>query len=371
MNLNHERISILTKSILPDKLRMNLNHERISILTKSILPDATARLASLPIVDGLYCAANTREQFERTIAGGVRAGNMTAVLPYEDFSQSMSRLAELDRLVAENSDIARIITSASEIRSAANDGVLGIIIGSQDATFLDHDVQLLRVMQRVGMRIMQPVYNEQNAFGSGGLAKPQTGLTEKGFEWVSIMNQLRMLIDLSHAGYQTAAEVIQESKQPVIFSHSNARTLCDSPRNIPDNLIRAAAETGGTVGITLWPPLLGIKKRPTLDNFCDQVDYMVNLVGVDHVAFGSDLSEGTKTREKWLSLYGPNPIWPEVTGILEPWFTYDQKTTDGYEGMALTGRLLVALNARGYSDDDIEKIMSGNLQRVYAEVWGS
>lgn len=326
--------------------------------------------AAFPVIDGLYCAKLGRDQFERTLAGGVQAVNLTATRPNTDLAACLSELAGLLDIVSKNTDLVRIVTSVEEIKKASDDGVLGIIIGTQDATFLDHDVDLLRVMQRIGMRIVQPTYNDQNRFGSGALVEGEGGLTETGREWVSLMNELRMLTDLSHVGYQTARDVMAVSKRPVVFSHSNARALCDSPRNIPDDLIRAAAETGGTVGITLWPPLLGIETRPTLEDFCNQVDYMVNLIGIDHVAFGSDLSEQTKTKEMWLSLYGPDPIWPSVTGIVGDWYTYEQRATQGYESMAQTGDLLSALSARGYSDDDVEKIMSGNLLRVYGEVWG-
>ncbi|WP_048645240.1 dipeptidase [Nitratireductor soli] len=331
----------------------------------------TAALAYPAIVDGLNCAALTRAQFERTLSGGIRAFNLTATRPNTDIAACMGSIAELLRIVAENADRARIVTSVVEMEKAAEDGVLGIIIGTQDSTFLDHDPELLRVMQRLGMRIMQPVYNEENRFGYGALADPNGGLKDAGRAWVTLMNELGMLIDLSHCGYATARDVLAASQAPVIFSHSNARTLCDSPRNIPDALIRAAAETGGTVGVTLWPPLLGIEARPTLEDFCDQVDHMISRAGIEHVALGSDLSEATKTREAWLKLYGPEPIWPEVTGILGPWYTYEQKATEGFESMAEAGRLIDALKRRGHGEDAIEKIMSGNLLRVYREVWGA
>ena len=323
------------------------------------------------IIDGLYCATLTRDQFERTLAGGVKAVNLTATTPNTDLATCLSTLAQLSRIVAENADRARIVTSVAEIADAAKAGVLGIIIGTQDSTFLDHDVELLRVMQRLGMRILQPVYNDENRFGHGALADPEGRLSDAGHKWVELMNELRMQIDLSHCGYATARDVLKASKRPVIFSHSNARKLADSPRNIPDDLVRMAAETGGTVGITLWPPLLGIAERPTLENFCDHVEYMLNLVGAEHVAFGSDLSEGTKTREKWLSLYGPKPIWPAVTGILGPWYTYENRATPEFETMAEAGNLVAALARRGHSEEVIDKIMCRNLLRVYGEVWGA
>ncbi len=327
--------------------------------------------AQTPIIDGLYCAIMTSEQIEKTRAGGVRAVNLTATMPSKDLAASMSRLATVLRVVAENTERARIVCSVAEIAQASEDGVLGIIIGSQDSTFLDHDVDLLRVMARIGMRIAQPVYNDANRFGDGALSDPEGRLTDAGRDWVTLMNDLRMQIDLSHCGYGTARDILQASKRPVIFSHSNARVLCDSPRNIPDDLARGAADSGGTVGVTLWPPLLGIDTRPTLETFCDQVEHYLRLVGEDHVAFGSDLSEGTKTAESWAALYGPDPVWPSVTGVVGPWFTFENRATPGFETMADAQNLIHALGRRGLSDSVIEKVMGRNLLRVYSEVWGA
>ena len=186
------------------------------------------------------------------------------------------------------------------------------------------------------------------------------------------MNGLRMLIDLSHVGYRTAADVMALSKRPVIFSHSNALTLCNSLRNIPDELIRAAAKTGGTVGATLWPPMVRHEKRPTVDDWAEQIAHMVNLVGVEHVAFGSDLSENKyKSEAEWQASFGPRGIYPEVTAVLGPWFQFNARLTEGYESLAQTPRLIEALRKRGFAADATDKIMGGNLLRVYREVWAN
>lgn len=332
--------------------------------------DLARHSSAEPVIDGLNCAVLTREQFLRTIEGRVSALNLTSVRPPSDLATSMSDLAKALAIIAENSDIVSVVTSVREIRETAAAGKLGIILGTQGSTFLEHDLQLLRVMQRAGLRILQPTYMEQNALGSGVLALPDKGLTDKGREWVALMNELGLLIDLSHVGYQTAIDAAKASKRPVICSHSNARALCNSLRNIPDEEIRAVAETGGTVGVTLWPPMLRHETRPTIEDFFAQIDYMVNLIGIDHVAFGSDLSEQSKTEAQWQSSFGPKGIYPEVTGVLGDWFIFTQRFTVGFESMAHTGRLIDGLAARGYSAADVDKIMGGNLLRVYQDIWG-
>lgn len=331
---------------------------------------ATTNTARSPVIDGLNCATLTRDQFERTLQGRVNAINLTSLRPGNGLADSMSDLAKALAAANANADLVSIVTSVREIRQAAAEGKLGIILGTQNSTFLEHDLSLIRVMQRCGIRIMQPTYMEQNALGSGVLAKQQGGLTGKGHEWVELMNEARLLIDLSHVGYRTAIDAAKASRRPVICSHSNALALCDSLRNIPDEEIKAVAETGGTVGVTLWPPMLRHATRPTLEDFYAQVDYMVNLVGIDHVAFGSDCSERTKTEEQWHATFGPRGMYPEVTGVLGDWFIFSQRFTEGYESLAHTGRLIDGLAARSYSEADVDKIMGGNLLRVYEAVWG-
>ncbi len=334
--------------------------------------DGSVGTISAVVVDGLNCAPVTRDQMLRTLEGGVTAINLTAVRPPHDFNTAMSDLARTLTHIQANSDIAMIPLSARDIERARAEGKLAIILGAQNSVLVEEDVELLRILQRIGFRILQPTYMERNSLGCGVLAKGgDDGLTEKGRRWVELMNELRMLIDLSHVGYRTAADVLALSKRPVIFSHSNARSLCNSLRNIPDDLIQAAARTGGTVGATLWPPMVRHESRPTVDDWAEQIAYMVNLVGIEHVAFGSDLSENKyKSEAEWQSSFGPKGIYPEVTAVLGPWFQFNARLTEGYESLAHTPRLSDALQRRGFAADAVEKIMGGNLMRVYREVWG-
>ncbi len=324
------------------------------------------------IVDGLNCAPVTREQMLRTLKGGVTAMNLTSVRPPHDFNTAMSDLARTIAAIEANSDIATIPRTVADIEQAKRDGKLAFILGAQNSVLVEEDVELLRILARIGFRILQPTYMELNRFGGGVLAKGgDPGLTELGHRWVELMNELRMLIDLSHVGYKTAADVLARSKRPVIFSHSNARHLCDSLRNIPDELIKAADRTGGTVGATLWPPMVRHDQRPTVDDWAAQIAYMVDLVGVEHVAFGSDLSENRYSSDaEWQKSFGPRGIYPEVTAVLGPWFVFESRLSVGFQSMAETPNLIGALEKRGFKADAIDKIMGGNLLRVYREVWG-
>ncbi|KKL84859.1 hypothetical protein LCGC14_1960540, partial [marine sediment metagenome] len=197
------------------------------------------------IIDGLNCAALSRAQMERTRDGGIVALNLTSILPWSNFTASMQGLATKLAAIEEMADLVVVAVSTADIEQARVDNRVAIILGAQNSTLVEDDLGLLRVLQRVGFRILQPTYNEHNRLGDGATGEPfgpqDQGLRELGRQWVQEMNRLHMLIDISHSGYGTCADVIEASADPVIFSHANARALCDSPRNKPDDLIKAIA----------------------------------------------------------------------------------------------------------------------------------
>jgi membrane dipeptidase len=324
------------------------------------------------IIDGLNCASVNREQYQRTRQGGIQALNLTIVHPWDGFEKSMVSLASTLKFVSENADICTLATSVAQIDAARAADKIAIIMGAQNSMFVENDLNLLAVCQRLGMRIMQPTYMEQNKLGCGVVVEPDSGLTELGREWVSRMNQLKMLIDLSHVGYKTAADVIGATRSPLIVSHGNALALCNSPRNIPDAQIKGVADKGGVVGCTFFSPMLRHDQRPSIDDWAAHVMYMLKLVGEDHVGFSSDLSEGGvyTSAEQWDKSFGPHGLYPTVTGTLGSWYTYEDRRPIGFESLVSTPSLFRALDKRGASSTVIDKVMGGNWRRVYRDVWG-
>jgi membrane dipeptidase len=333
---------------------------------------ATTAPANAYIVDGLNCASVNRAQYERTRQGGINALNLTIVHPWDGFEKSMRSLAGTLKFVSDNGDLCTLVTSVAEIDAARSAGKIAIIMGAQNSMFVEDDLNLLAVCQRLGLRIMQPTYMEQNKLGCGVVVETDSGLTQLGQEWVVQMNRLKMLIDLSHVGYRTAADVIKASKSPLIVSHGNALALCNSPRNIPDSQIKGVADKGGVVGCTFFAPMLRHDQRPTIDDWASHVMYMLKLVGEDHVGFSSDLSEGGvyTSAEQWDKSFGPNGLYPTVTGTLGSWYTYEDRRPIGFESLVSTPSLFGALEKRGASSAVIDKVMGGNWRRVYRDVWG-
>ena len=120
-----------------------------------------------------------------------------------------------------------------------------------------------------------------------------------------------------------------------------------------------------------WPPVTSLDKKPDLDSILDHFDYMVKVCGIEHVAWGSDMPEGGhETEEFWEATWGPNGLYPNVTGILGDWYTYENRLNSDFSTISRTPMIWDGMAKRGHSATDIEKITSGNWLRVMDEVWG-
>lgn len=257
------------------------------------------------------------------------------------------------------------VLTADDILRAKREGKVGIIFGCQGlASKIEDDVNLLRILHRLGLRIGQLTYNERNSIGCGCLEMPDSGLTQFGRLCIREMNHLGLLVDLSHAGPRTALDVIDLSEHPVVISHANVRKLTDSPRNVPDEVLKALAGKGGVVGITAYSPFCQLKPgvRPSIKEVIDHIAYVADLVGVDHVGIGTDFFEG-ESRVRIDGLFRVR--YPDVLRH----YTLDTVYAEGFDGVACFPRLTEALVERGFSDDATLKILGGNFLRVFRQVW--
>jgi membrane dipeptidase len=327
--------------------------------------------------EGYLCSLKT---------GGVAAIKVT-IPDVECFSMSQA-VRELagwfQRLRAFEPSKMRLVRSVQEIRSAKRQDAVAVILGSQGAGFLGLDLSNLDFLQRLGMRTMQPTYQRRNQFGSGCGEKKDEGLSTLGIEWVQTMNKLGMVISLSHAGYQTSMDVMEISRDPVVFDHSNSKMLCNHVRNITDEQMRACAEKGGVIGLTALGMFVSDVKKPselTVDDYIKHVDYVTNLVGVDHVGIGLDLAEEHyRTADMILE---ERRMLPGITAkFVEE--VEDDFIKSGREKLSFTElhmpwlrsmsqmpMITEALLKRGYSDQNVKKILGENFLRVFETVWGN
>lgn len=263
------------------------------------------------------------------------------------------------------------VKSVQDIKNAFAQNKLGVVFHLQNTNPLDDRIELIEVYYRLGLRIMQPTYNGKNLFGCGCEVEVDTGLTKEGYRLIKEMNKFGIVVDVSHAGYKTALNAIDASDQPLILSHSNAFALCDSARNIPDEIIKKIARKRGVIGINGFPAMVSRKMdQPSLDNLLDHIDYIRDLIGIDHISLGLDYYTGqspyqeTEKAIKDYNTYIEKGIW-NARNYPKPPHKYP-KNLETPDKMA---NLTYALFDRGYTEKDICKILGGNLVRVFSESW--
>lgn len=315
------------------------------------------------VIDGLQISRWSRDIFQNLRTGGLTAVNATCSV-LENFRGTVANIAWWLKAFDDHADLIRPVTSAADIRAAKAEERTGIILGFQNTSAIEDDLSLLSILHALGVRVMQITYMEGNLIGQGCLERIDAGLTSFGLEAIEEMNRLGILIDLSHVGDRTTLEAIEASARPVAFTHANPRRLADHPRNKTDEQIKAVAAKGGVVGATVFPPFLPSGDDSTISEFIDVIDYLVDLIGLDHVAIGTDFTED-QPREffDWL-LTGRSQKGPAME------LNYPIKLPPGITGAADFPNITAALLERGYSEAQAGQILGGNWLRLFEEVWG-
>ena len=243
---------------------------------------------------------------------------------------------------------ARLVTTADEVRTAAGDGMLGVLLGLEGADCVGTDLGLLSQLAREGVRVVVPVHLGDNQIGTTCLPwqryigplpvrRQDPGLTPFGVEFVKAMNDLGAVIDGSHADEVTLLGILEHSSAPVICSHAGARAVSPFERYLGDDAIRAVAGSGGVVG--LWPYFMRGKGTPTLDAVAAHARHIADLVGPEHICLGTDMNG--------------------VPGLAA-----------GYSGEQDVPLIAKQLTAAGFTDADVDGIMGENFLRVLKTVAG-
>jgi membrane dipeptidase len=264
----------------------------------------------------------------------------------------------------------------ADIHRAHREGKLAWIASMEGAAMIENELDRLEVLYGFGVRLLGIAYSEANALGSGLKEPRDGGLTMFGRKAVERMNKVGMLIDCAHCGDQTTLDTIEVSGKPIILSHIGARALWDSNRLAPDEVLVACAEKGGMIGIEAAPHTTLTYNRRThdLDAFMEHFEYVKALVGIDHVGFGPDCIFGDHvglhhTYAANLSIeeaHGGSAARRKETGMEYEEVEYVEGIENPVEGSRNILRWLVK---RGYSDEDVGKVMGGNALRLLGEVW--
>ncbi len=318
--------------------------------------------ASLIVIDGLQYSNWDRPLFEELRAGGITAVHAT-IAYWENAAETLRTIAAWRRRFRQHGDLIRPALTGEDIRAAKRAGRTAIVLGFQNCTPIEGDPALVELFHGLGVRLMQLTYNHQTLLGGGCYEPVDSGLTRLGREVVAEMNRVGMIVDLSHSGERTTLEAIETSARPVVISHANPAWFHDVPRNKSDAVLKALAARGGLLGFSIYPLHIGGADR-TRRQFCDMIRRTVDLMGIDHVGFGTDSVRGWPDEVlSWMRAgrqvgpdEGERPSWPRWPD----WFATPADFPNLADGLAESG----------FDDAEIAKIMGGNWLRLFDQGFG-
>jgi membrane dipeptidase len=259
-----------------------------------------------------------------------------------------------------------VIRTLADIDEAQRSGRVGLVFGLEAATPIENELDRLDVLYGLGLRQLGIAYSDANTLGSGLSEPTDGGLTAFGRRAVTRLNQLGIAIDLSHSSDRTALDTCEQSDRPVLITHAGARGVWDTARMKPDEVLRAVAATGGVIGMSAAPHTTLSHEHPrhTIESVMDHFRYCVDLVGIEHVAFGPDTLYGDH-----VGLHRVFAHLLSLAAMRGPEFE-PVAYVDGLENPTENfGNICDWLVTHGYSDDEIRAVLGGNIYRALQATW--
>ena len=309
----------------------------------------------------------TAADFERMKGSGVKSIALgTGASTYEG---GVKLWADWNGFIASRSEWFIRVDDPADVASTRPDGKIGIILSTQGA---DHfrSVADVETFYQLGQRVAQLTYNFQSRLGAGFLENRDGGLTVFGAEVVAKMEQVGMAVDLSHCADQTTMDAINAAKRPPIFTHATARNLLpECSRCKSDEAVKALAAKGGVIGVAFIRFMIRPAPPVTVTHVADHVEYLIKLVGAEHVGIGSDLD--------FAGLSNPVPKDGKLDVANQTNFSrYNAYMTEGgmahVDGMDHPKRLFdltEELIRRKHSDETIRLVLGGSFIRCLSEIW--
>ncbi|HVZ45942.1 MAG TPA: membrane dipeptidase [Ramlibacter sp.] len=323
-----------------------------------------------------------RPQFNAEYIGKLREGGVTAIHSslvvwfWDSMTPAVKRLSSTLRFLDEHANDLVLVRTAADIDRARSDGKIGLIVHFHNSSALEDDISMVATFHRLGLRVMQLTYQGRSLLGDGCAEPSPGGLSAFGIKVVEEMNRVGILVDLAHAGERTFMEALEVSTQPVVCSHGGVNGVRAHSRNLSDEQLRALAKKGGVLGIMAKADTLvegGATRGATFEDYFAHLDYAVKLVGPDHVAIGLENGWGVDNGQLQDMLVDVilHTDKPFVRGRIPRDYEFDKYySAQGVNDTStVKANLVREMLRRGYARADMEKILAGNLMRVYAQVW--
>lgn len=323
------------------------------------------------IVDCLQYSKPERARFLEWRAGDVGCVHITLAI-WEDARQTLSVITRWHDLLDENSDVIALARSAHDVSHIVASGRTAVIFGFQNLAPLEDDVRLIRVFHELGVRIMQLTYNTQNSIAAGCWEDDDSGLSQHiGRSFIREMNDVGVMIDLSHCSEKTCLDTISLSSRPVAITHANPLDFVGkkvelSRRSKSRAVLQELSASGGVIGLSPYPRMLRNGPDTPLNEFVDMVFWTMDMLGPAHVAFGSDFYTGytLETVRHWRTgLWGRESPVPLHSGPVVTW-------PDWFSSPAQFPAILDCMRQRGMSKHELAMVCGGNWMRLFRETFG-
>ena len=310
------------------------------------------------IIDGLqYC------NWSEKIFKQWRMSNLTAVhvtiAYHEQFRETILNFEKWNSYFESFSNLILPAYSLKDIIYAKENNKTAVIFGFQNPSPIEDDIRLIEILHRLGARFMQLTYNNQSLLATGCYEEQDSGLTRMGKEVVKEMNRVGMIIDMSHSSEKSTLEAIEYSSVPITISHANPEFWHKAKRNKSNKVLRALSENNGILGLSLYPHHLKNSSNCSIEEFTNMIKDLIDLIGVEHIGFGSDLCQDQPDSiVEWMRVgrwtknidYGEgspsNPGFPKMPS----WFKDNKDWHKIFEN----------LSQSGLTDNQIKKIQGEN-----------
>lgn len=330
--------------------------ERAMVLDMLAIPkiDFRPEVPARPMTD--------REKAEFRASGITGIQNAVGIGGPRAKEQALEFLAAWQGYAGRNSDVFSLVGLVSDLERAKAEGKVGMIMGLQNADQFERATDV-KFFYDLGLRCAQLTYNSLNRIGSGATERVDAGVSDFGVSIIGAMNDVGMLIDVSHSGDRTTLDAVELSPRPIVFTHSNCRALNEHPRNKTDEMIVKLAAKGGVMGITGVRNFISNRDPTTIVDYVDHIEHVVKLVGIEHVGIGSDSD-----------LNGYDDMPADQNAMLrnaykDSYAFRDKIDVDGFDHPRKVFDLVEEMIRRGYSDDSIELVLGGNFARLLRATW--
>ena len=317
-------------------------------------------------IDNLQYCNWSRKIFEINREAGLDAVHVTIVY-HEDFDELMVETKKWEKLFKDNSDLIFLGRNFKDIDKAHSEKKTAIFFGFQNCSPIEDDINLVEKVHELGCRFMQLTYNNQSLLAAGCYEKIDSGVTNFGKEAIREMNRVGIVIDMSHSAEKSTFDAIELSKKPIAITHANPNFWHDVKRNKSNQLLKTLGESGGMLGLSLYPHHLKGNTNCTLESFCEMTARTAEIMDIKNIGIGSDLClkqpdsivgwmrNGTWSKSKNFGEGSKNkPGFPKQP----EWF----EDTRGFKNLEL------GLKKIGFSEDEINGILGNNWFNFYKNI---